>query len=141
MHRARNRIRGLLVVCLVLVFSLTFSGCLSLSSFSRNKTKAVVPRVEIVEEQSMNPYDVGKGLYEKRKYSEAVEYFDMFLDEYPESSLAKVALYYKGHSYQQLKDHKRALQVYQQVLDKFEDDFWADLAAKRIVDINEILNK
>ena len=77
-------------------------------------------------------YNKGIRLVNKGHYEEAKEIFHQYIAEYPDSHLYLVSLYQLGFCYQKLGDTKQALTIYHKVLDEDAQDFWGQMAQKRI---------
>jgi TolA-binding protein len=87
-------------------------------------------------------YDRAQALYKQEKYAEAKELFHQYINEYPESHLYKVSLYYLAYCHQQLNEHNEAMSLYAKIVEKYEaDDFWVDLAKKRMEQVKPHVKK
>ena len=74
--------------------------------------------------------------YEARNYARARDLFHEYVGQFPDSDLYKIALYYLGHSYQELGEYKEALVIYNRIITTYgEDDFWGEQAEKRVKQI------
>jgi TolA-binding protein len=80
-------------------------------------------------------YDRGVALVNKGRYQQAREVFHEYISEYEDTHLYPVSLYYLGYCYQKLNDPQQALSIYHKVIDISTDDFWTQMARKRIDEI------
>lgn len=64
-------------------------------------------------------YDSGTRAFSERRYSDAIQIFRDFVQQYPAEKLTSNAYFWQGESCYQLKDYNGAIQAYQQVIDKF----------------------
>jgi len=74
---------------------------------------------------SSNPqqlYRCGLSLVYAKRYSEAIQTFQQFLNSYPQSSLADNALYWTGEAYYAQKQYYQALGYFQQVLSRYPQE-------------------
>lgn len=85
-----------------------------------------------VTDSSFLSYRRGEQAYEIGDYEAAKKNFAEFVAQYPNESLYKVALFYLGRSYEQLKDFDQAREAYTQVMERYKGDFWAQSAEKRL---------
>lgn len=76
----------------------------------------------------------GRGLdaFNGRDYIEAIFWFDIFLDAFPEASLAGNALYWKGEAYYSLKEYETAAETFFEVLSRFPEGNKARPAALKL---------
>jgi TolA-binding protein len=86
---------------------------------------------------AMDTYNKAVSLYEARHWQAAKEYFHQYLAEYSDTPLYVTCLYYLAYCYQQLKDSPQAILLYHKVMDEARggDAFWADMAQKRIEEL------
>ncbi len=115
-------------VFLALMFiaaSLTMSsGCVSLETVDED-----APRFKTPTEL----YNTALERHDRGQYAKAMVLFHQYINQYPDSKLFKVALYYLGHCYQMRGDDKEAGVLYQRVIDpSLENDFWTGMALKRL---------
>ena len=84
-------------------------------------------------------YNKALKLYESGHWKIAKEYFHQYLAEYSDTPLYVTCLYYLGYCYQKLNDRQQAVSLYQKVIAQARggDAFWADMAQKRIEDIDQ----
>lgn len=78
-------------------------------------------------------YNRAQRYYEDGKYEMAKESFHEYINNYPETELYKVALYYLGHSHHMLNENADAHRLYTRVIEEFPaNDFWVERAKRRI---------
>jgi TolA-binding protein len=104
----------MILTCLV-------SGCASTENMHEGSASAL--------------YNRGVGLFNKGRYSQAKEIFHEYIASYEDSHLYPVSLYYLGYCYQKLNDNPQAISIYHKVIDQTSDEFWAQMARKRIQEI------
>ncbi len=80
-------------------------------------------------------YNRGVNLFNKGRYSQAKEIFHEYIASYEDSHLYPVSLYYLGYCYQKLNDGQQAASIYHKVIDQTSDEFWAQMAKKRLAEI------
>jgi len=80
-------------------------------------------------------YNKGVGLVNKGRYSQARDVFHEYIASYEETHLYPVSLYYLGYCYQKLDDPQQAVSIYHKVIDISNDEFWTQMAKKRIQEI------
>nr|HEX4316384.1 tetratricopeptide repeat protein [Kofleriaceae bacterium] len=69
---------------------------------------------------------LGKQAFESKAYTDAIDIFKRLVTQYPTSSHAPEAQYFRGLAYTNLKDWDHAIGAYQQLVDKFPDSDLAD---------------
>jgi TolA-binding protein len=111
-----------------IVTSLTMSsGCVSLETVDED-----APRFKTPTEL----YNTALDRHDRGHYEKAKMLFHQYINQYPDTELSRVALYYLGHCYQMSGDDKEAQALYQRVIGpSAEDDFWAEMALKRLQQI------
>jgi TolA-binding protein len=82
-------------------------------------------------------YDRGVGLVNKGHYNQAKEVFHEYIAQYGDTHLYPVSLYYLGYCYQKLNDDNQALSIYHKVVDVSTDEFWTQMAKKRMQEIED----
>lgn len=83
-------------------------------------------------------YNKAQKFYEDGKYPSAKEAFHEYINNYPETELYKVALYYLGHTHQMLKEKAEAHRLYTRVVEEFPaSDFWVERAKRRLDQLKE----
>jgi len=81
-------------------------------------------------------YKRAQAYYEARNYAKSRDLFQEYIGQFPDSDLYKIALYYLGHSYQELGEYKDALVIYNRIITTYgNDDFWGEQAEKRVEQI------
>jgi TolA-binding protein len=81
-------------------------------------------------------YKRAQAYYEARNYAKSRDLFQEYTGQFPDSDLYKIALYYLGHSYQELGEYKDALVIYNRIITTYgDDDFWGEQAVKRVEQI------
>jgi TolA-binding protein len=115
---------------LVVTVSLGLAGCALLPAAEEEQEAA--PKYRSASEL----YKRALAYYEDRKYAKARDLFHEYVGQFPDGDLYKIALYYLGHSYQELGEYDEALVIYNRIITTFgDDDFWGEQAAKRIKQI------
>lgn len=74
------------------------------------------------ENNEKDSYDQALKLYFAEKSQEAREAFNMFIENYPQSSLVPNAWYWLAETHYMDKNYPRAILSFRQVLDKFPDN-------------------
>ncbi|MBN3039391.1 MAG: tetratricopeptide repeat protein [Candidatus Omnitrophica bacterium] len=124
--------RGLILVCLV--FSIC--GCAALRSFKEGFMEGVRgPEPKKTEDQALILFDDGVKAYEKGLYETARNYFEQIIEDYPESSLVEVALYYQGGCYKNTGQNEMAVSAYRQLIMEYKYGFWVDAAKKELAEV------
>jgi TolA-binding protein len=122
-------LRGLSLALLAMA-SFCATGCVLLPVAEEEEEAA--PKYRFASEL----YKRALGYYEARKYAMARDLFHEYVGQFPESDLYKIALYYLGHSYQELGEYNEALTIYNRIITTYgDDDFWGEQSAKRIKQI------
>lgn len=80
------------------------------------------------------------GFYKAERYQNAVNAFQEFLSNYPQSSHTANIRYWMGNAYFVLKDYKGSLENYQILVSKFETHPKVAEALLNIADCQELLN-
>jgi TolA-binding protein len=80
-------------------------------------------------------YNQGVTLVNKGRYSQASEVFHEYIASYEDTHLYPVSLYYLGYCYQKLNEPQQAVSIYHKVIDLSSDEFWVQMAKKRIQEI------
>jgi tol-pal system protein YbgF len=88
-----------------------------------NNTTKVLPRQEFTPDvQGKNDlaiYRMGRDMFTRKRFMEAIAYFDKLLELFPESPMADNALYWKGEAKYSTRKWKEAHTIFQQLLDKY----------------------
>ena len=117
-------VRFLLALVLMTSSSVMAGGCVLLETVDEDAPRFKTP-TELYN-QALDLHD--RGQYEKSKI-----FFHQYINQYPESKLFRVALYYLGHCYQMRGDEKEAEVLYHRIIDVWgEEDFWGAMALKRL---------
>ena len=69
---------------------------------------------------------LGSQAFEAQRYNDAIEIFKRLVQTYPTNDRADDAQYFRGQSYQNLKDWDHAIGAYQQLVEKYPDSSLAD---------------
>ncbi len=118
------RVRSFLIFVLIVFPLMTSGGCIALETIDED-----VPRFKTPTEL----YNTALERHDRGQYAKAMVLFHQYINQYPDSKLFKVALYYLGHCYQMSGDDKEAEVLYQRVIDpSLENDFWTGMALKRL---------
>ena len=87
-----------------------------------NNTK-VLPRQEFTPDvqgkDDLAIYRMGRDMFTRNRFLEAIAYFDKLLELFPDSPMADNALYWKGEAKYSTSKWKEAHIIFQQVLDKY----------------------
>lgn len=83
-------------------------------------------------------YDEGYKLYNTRKYADCLKKFEKVEVYDPEFSRLDAVLYYMGKSYQQLKDSRNAIALYQKLIDSFPNSNYALNAKSKIKNLTKL---
>lgn len=106
---ARKSFSSILLFAVVLIqlatVGLAYGRELSVSSYSQEGMQRV--------------YDRGAEAFKRKDYKEALFWFDIFLDAFPESGMAGDALYWKGEASFNLKDYAAAAAAFAAVLERY----------------------
>jgi tol-pal system protein YbgF len=73
------------------------------------------------EEGMQRVYDRGMRAFKQKDYDEAIFWFEVYLDAFPESRLADNALYWRGEAYYSKKEYKAAAREFAEVLKRFPE--------------------
>ena len=72
--------------------------------------------------------DAAEYLYQQDKYSEAINLYNRIIEEFPERGENVWPLYQIGRSYERLSRYEDAIEIYQEVIKKYKDDYLAQQA-------------
>ncbi len=61
-------------------------------------------------------FEMGKCLFNLKKYNETIQHFSTFLSKYPKNPEIASVLYYLGYSYQMIDEKQKAIDCYKKVL-------------------------
>lgn len=123
-----------LLFSVLMVSVLLLSGCKTMGGFSSSDIPT--PTEDYALMGASATYDKAQNLYELGRFEEAVEYFHQYNENYPDSHLYRVSLYYLAHSYQELEQYEQAKTLYNQIIADFEEgDFWVQQAKRRLEQI------
>lgn len=67
-------------------------------------------------------FEMGKCLFNIKKYKETIQHFSLFLSKYPNNSEVADALYYLAYSYQMIDEKQKAIDCYKKVLNLVKPD-------------------
>ncbi len=113
---------GSIVYSVIVVLCLSvISGCASTGSIHEGSASSL--------------YNHGVGLVNKGRYDQAKEVFHEYIAAYGDTHLYPVSLYYLGYCYQKLNDPKQAYLIYHKVIDQSSDEFWTQMAKKRLQEL------
>jgi len=113
--------KSFLILVVVMFASAAFVGCSTIRGAHDSSASAL--------------YNEGVSLVNKGRYKQAKEIFHEYIAEYEDTHLYPVSLYYLGFCYQKLNDANQAVSIYHKVIDQSNDEFWTQMAKKRIQDI------
>lgn len=102
---------------------------------SGNKNKSDDP---VTENRAL---EAAFGFYKAERYQNAVNAFQEFLNNYPQSAHAANIRYWMGNAYFVLKDYKASLENYQILVSKFESHPKIAEVMLSIADCHELLNE
>lgn len=81
-------------------------------------------------------YKQAERAYKNENYTLAQEKYQEFVDRFPEDKLHNISMYYLARSYQMNNNPDKARDIYNQIMEKYKDSFWADSAKKRLMSMN-----
>ena len=93
------------------------------------------------EQRDIRYYYQAERLYNLSKYAKAVTAYKRYLNHYPQTPLTQPALYYLGKSYQEILKYDQALEIYRQLMDKYQSGFWVDRAREAYIDLENLNSK
>ena len=74
-------------------------------------------------------YDAGKSLQEAQRYDEAIQKYEEYVDENPESPLAPYAQIYAARCYRDMAKKPAAMAAYKKVIERYPQHNLAEWAA------------
>jgi len=92
---------------------------------------------DVMPKAAQNEYNQGRELYNRKNYQEAVERFERSRSYSDNWRYAVNNLYYLGVCYQELNNSTKALEVYEELVNKFPNTAYAGYSRDRI---NQIRN-
>ncbi len=102
---------------IALVFGFWISSLISPGSPAARESSGA----SFSEEGMQRVYDRGMRAFKQKDYDEAVFWFEVFLDAFPESKLADNALYWRGEAYYTKKEYRAAAREFTEVLKRFPE--------------------
>ncbi len=81
-------------------------------------------------------YSQAETLYEKKKFKEAIEKYDEYLQENPEGNMAVISAYYMAKSYEEIGQPDKAKAIYTDIITKHPGLVWANFAKERLEEIS-----
>ncbi|HEY8227969.1 MAG TPA: transglycosylase SLT domain-containing protein [Pyrinomonadaceae bacterium] len=99
----------------------------SVYQFNRDFAGARAHYEEIIKQNPQSPtvpnamYQLGRGMYQEGKYSDAITYFQRVSDQFPQSSSTRDALGYLASSYTRMKRTDDGINVYKTLIERFTD--------------------
>ncbi|MFC1632178.1 tetratricopeptide repeat protein [Candidatus Omnitrophota bacterium] len=122
--------KRLILLFFSLALLIVLSGCGAKKFFYKTKRPKLVPAKDLSQ-----TYDTGLDLYRREKYHLAEDYFKVVISDFPESSLARVAMYYLASAYKEQEQYHDAIQTYQELIEEYKHGFWVNLAKRDLASI------
>ncbi|MFH1897585.1 MAG: tetratricopeptide repeat protein [Candidatus Desantisbacteria bacterium] len=79
-------------------------------------------------------YEIANGLFNQKKYTEALEVYESFVKDYPDNQFVPEGLYRMGLCYYQLEYYREAIDVWQKLKDTYKEHPIAIDALAKIAD-------
>lgn len=117
-------------IFLAVIIVAVCSGC----STSGVMYEKPIPQTGIIGATDM--YNKAQEYYEAEKYEMAKEFFHQYINNYANTELYRVSLYYLGHCHQMLGQDQEAVRLYNKIIQEYPStDFWVERAQKRLAQL------
>jgi TolA-binding protein len=118
-HGYHNKPGGLLTLPVLAMVLLALSaGCSSVRYSSR-----------------ADNYLKAKDLFQAGRYEEAAKYYQIYLEEYPNSRLHEVILFRLGQCHRHMNNFAEARSAFQSLIERYQTGFWVEQAQEALSEI------
>ena len=80
-------------------------------------------------------YLQAKDLFQRGQYEESAKYYQIYLEEYPDSRLQEVIMFRLGQCYRQMNNMEEARAEFQALIERYQTGFWVERAQKELSEL------
>ena len=80
-------------------------------------------------------YLKAKDLFQRGRYQDAAKYYQIYLEEYPDSRLQETILFRLGQCYRYMNNFAEARASFQALVERYQSGFWVDRAQRELSEL------